>query len=189
MSALRNSVPFCAFALALCGVPLTAISAAAAPTQAAPAKRVLADTDKERDIRYLIHMTGVDKLALQAMDQMLTSFQKEQPNVPAEFWTRFRSKISSGELIDRLVPLYDRYYTKADVKGLIRFYSSPLGQKVTRVAPDLMRDSYGVGAAWGREKGEEVVRELNASQGSDSSVPSPPKPPPGNDAGTATTPK
>ena len=37
-----------------------------------------------------------------------------------------------------LVPIYDKHWTDEDVKGLILFYETPLGQKMITVLPQVM---------------------------------------------------
>ena len=53
----------------------------------------------------------------------------------------YRQLFKADEIISLLVPVYARYYTTADLKELISFYKSPLGQKHIHVTPTVMRES------------------------------------------------
>ena len=155
--------------LALSGVCCGSVRANAAPFQAdtakpapAPAEKPNAALDpaKDKAIRHLLEMTGVGKLAVQAMQQMVASLRQTQSDVPDEFWSSFLSKAKPEELVDLIVPIYAKHYTTEDINGLIAFYQTPLGQKMLTSLPAIMQESNAVGEKWGRAKGEEVMREL-----------------------------
>jgi hypothetical protein len=149
---------------ALLACPTHAIAQASPPvTDAAPvSKPILADAEKEKDIRQLFALTGSDKIGQQMMEQLIPEMQKSQPQIPTEFWEGIRIKIKAGGLTERLVPVYDKYYTKEEVKALVAFYQTPLGAKVTATLPGITQDSQAVGAAWGQEIAQEVIQELQA---------------------------
>ena len=41
------------------------------------------------------------------------------------------------------IPVYDKHYSEAEVRELVAFYKSPVGQKVISLAPQLMADMMG----------------------------------------------
>jgi hypothetical protein len=45
-----------------------------------------------------------------------------------------------GELIEAMIPVYQRYYTHGEVQELIQFYHSPLGQKMIAQNPRVTAD-------------------------------------------------
>jgi Uncharacterized protein conserved in bacteria (DUF2059) len=45
------------------------------------------------------------------------------------------------ELIDAMVPIYQRHFTHADLVGVIEFYSSATGQKYLKEMPAMMSES------------------------------------------------
>ncbi len=131
-----------------------------APLQAGERKRPQADAQKQRAIRELITVMGSAKMADQVMNQLLTVFQQQSPSVPNEFWTKIRANIKTGELMDMIVPIYDKYYTREDIDGLIAFYKSPLGRKVVTTMPAVMRDSMSAGQQWGQKLARQVISEM-----------------------------
>jgi hypothetical protein len=64
------------------------------------------------------------------------------------------------ELMEILVALYDRHYSHDDIRGLITFFSSPLGRKLVENSPELMRESYSLGVAFGKSISEEIWVEI-----------------------------
>jgi hypothetical protein len=122
------------------------------------------DPEKEKKIRRVLEVTGAQRMMSQMAGQMIASFKKAQPGVPEEFWNRFEEKFGSEDLIDQLVPIYDKYYSKQDLDGLLAFYESPVGQKVLKTMPQVMQESMQVGQAWGKQKAEEVIKEIKEYQ-------------------------
>ena len=48
---------------------------------------------------------------------------------------------SVDELLEAIVPIYQRHLTHADVQSIIAFYSSPPGQKVLKEMPTMMAEA------------------------------------------------
>lgn len=64
------------------------------------------------------------------------------------------------ELMAILAELYDRHYSHDDIRGLIAFFSSPLGRKLVENSPKQMQESYRLGVAFSRSMGEEIWKEI-----------------------------
>jgi hypothetical protein len=120
------------------------------------------ETQKQKDIRKLLKITGSGELGTQVMGQMIGSMKKAMPNVPDKFWGDFMKEVRTEELIDLIVPVYDRNLAQEDIKELIRFYESPTGKKFVSVLPKITQESMVVGEKWGRELAERVIKKLNA---------------------------
>jgi hypothetical protein len=63
-------------------------------------------------------------------------------------------------LMDRIVPIYDKYLTEEDVKGLLKFYGSPLGQRLLKVQPQVAKEAQAIGFEMAQTVGKEVLNEL-----------------------------
>src|SRR6267142_41339 len=119
------------------------------------------ETQKQKDIRKLLKITGSGELGTQVMSQMVGSMKKAMPQVPEKFWGDFMKEVRTDELIDLIVPVYDRNLAQEDIKELIRFYESPTGKKFVSVLPKITQESMVVGEKWGRELAERVIKKLN----------------------------
>jgi hypothetical protein len=128
-----------------------------ADTTAASAK---IDPAKEKDIRALLELTGAAKLGTMIIDQMFEPMKKMQPNLPAEFWTDLKKEMRPDELIDLVVPIYDRQLTDGEIRDLIKFYQTPTGKKLVRVMPQLTQDSMVVGKQWGAQLGARIMKRI-----------------------------
>jgi hypothetical protein len=49
------------------------------------------------------------------------------------------------EMVDAVVPIYQRHLTKADLDAVIGFYSSPTGQKLLKESPAMMSEAMKAG--------------------------------------------
>ena len=132
----------------------------------APCNNVLgqaaASPGMEEDIRKLMEVTGAGNLGVQMMNQMLEPMKQATPNVPTEFWTRFMTKVDPGEMIDMVVPIYAKYFTHDEIKQLLAFYRTPLGEKLIATLPAIMQESMAAGQKWGQLLGQQVRKELDA---------------------------
>jgi hypothetical protein len=122
------------------------------------------ETQKQKDIRKLLKITGSGELGTQVMSQMIGNMKKAMPQVPEKFWGDFMKEVHTDELIDLIVPVYDRNLSQGDVTELIRFYESPTGKKFVSALPKITQESMGVGEKWGRELAMKVMAKLQAQQ-------------------------
>lgn len=130
------------------------------------------DPAKEADIRRLLKLVRVDALATQMMDSMTNSIKPLMTNSlpPGQyrsklidlFLEKFRSKAAPNELTNMAVPLYDKFFTDDEIKGLIRFYETPLGQKAISTLPQLTSEMQEKGRIWGGNLGRESMQEVLA---------------------------
>jgi hypothetical protein len=127
--------------------------------QAAPADDTAA---KRQDIRKLLEVTGSAKLGQQVLAQMVQTFKSSNPKVPEEFWDQVMKEFDSGTMIDLVVPVYEKHLTHEDVKGMLAFYESPLGQKLIAVTPAITQESMQAGQQWGLEIARRIQQRLEA---------------------------
>jgi len=120
------------------------------------------DKAKRQEIETMLKLTGMERIADQMMAQMIQGMSVNMKGVPPEFWRRFSQKIHTSELIEKIIPLYDKYYTLEDLRAVNAFYSSPAGQRVLQTLPQIMQESMKIGQEWGREIGERAAAEVMA---------------------------
>jgi hypothetical protein len=115
---------------------------------------------KNDDILRLLRISGAEKLADQMMTAIIPQFKQLVPGIPDAFWVKFREKLNINEFILACVPLYSKYYTHDEIKQLIKFYESPLGQRMVEVTPLLSQETMAIGQKWGEKIGQDIVNEL-----------------------------
>jgi hypothetical protein len=128
------------------------------------------DPEKEADIRRLLEMTGAKNFVNRMIGDMMNNIKpllinSLPPGAYREklvnlFFDKFRAKAIGETLVDIAVPLYDKYLTHEEVKGLLQFYSTPLGQKAANVLPKLSGEMQQLGKEWGEKLGRDLMIEV-----------------------------
>jgi len=54
------------------------------------------------------------------------------------------------EMVDAIVPIYQKHLTKSDLAAIVGFYSSPAGQKILKEMPAIMAEALQAGGEIGR---------------------------------------
>lgn len=138
----------------------------------APDGKTKIDPAKEADIRRLLDLTGVKTLVAQMMDGTQANIRPLLANSfpPGEyreklidlFFAKFKSKANIQQLLDIAVPFYDKYFSREEIRSLVQFYETPLGQKTISVLPQLSRELQEAGKKWGEEIGRQSMSEVFA---------------------------
>ena len=118
--------------------------------------------EKETEIRRMLQLTGTQKLMEQMKSQMIAALRAQITEVPDEFWTRFEKKMDMSEMIEKIIPLYDKYYSLEDLRAVNAFYSSEVGQRLMTTLPKITKESMAIGMEWGKRIGEEAEKEARA---------------------------
>ena len=116
--------------------------------------------EKRVEIEKLFRLTGSEKLMTQMMGQMVAAMTKGRPDVGDDFWNRFTQKMDMHELIEKIIPVYDKYYTLDDLKAINAFYESPAGHKILSSLPQVMKESMQIGQAWSEKIGRQAATEI-----------------------------
>jgi hypothetical protein len=146
-------------------------AASKVPAKATPQSSDV-DPQKEARIRELMDVTGAKNLGQQlieaGMEQFRSSVQDSQPNNPRAkqfvdaFVSGFQKHFDVNTLNEQIIPIYDKYLTTDDLKGLLDYYRSPLGQRMLKTLPELTRESQAAGFALGQKAAQETMEELKA---------------------------
>jgi uncharacterized protein len=65
------------------------------------------------------------------------------------------------EMIDAMVPIYQKHLTKEDLDAILSFYSSPVGQKLQREQPAMMQETMQVGGEIGRRRLGTMMQQMD----------------------------
>ncbi len=67
----------------------------------------------------------------------------QQPDQLQKFMDIFSQKFTAAAppsaVADAEIPVYARYFSMEDIQGLVKFYESPLGQRVVKNLPDVVQ--------------------------------------------------
>lgn len=129
-------------------------------------------SDQVRKLLALLRVRDELQITLDAMkqqvkDQAVQSFRERISDPTPEQLKSvnyvvddvFRD-VSLDDLIQDLVPVYQRHLTRSDVHALIGFYSSPAGQKILREQPAMIKESMQVAGINQQKRMEALLAKL-----------------------------
>ena len=114
----------------------------------------------EQQVRKLMDAIGLGRSLSQMNTQIATSMKQSLPCIASNYWQDFVDQAGSNEFIGRLVPVYQKHFSADEVDGMVKFYSSPLGQKVLTEMPAAMAEANQAGQQWSREHGQQMIAKL-----------------------------
>lgn len=101
-----------------------------------------AQTNTKREkIQKLLELSGAGKVGIQVMNQMMTSFKSMYSNASQQFWDDFKKEVKAKDIVDLVIPTYEKHYSEQDIEQLIIFYKSPIGQKTIALTPLITQES------------------------------------------------
>jgi hypothetical protein len=145
-----------------CGFAAAALAACALLLPAASAAEV--SKEKEAAIREIVRVTGGASLGAQVSATLMQQLRPAFPHVPEEIWNELGKGLDPEEMVELVIPIYDRHFSLEEVNGLLEFYASPLGKKLVGEMPAIAAESMAVGGEWGKRKMQEIIERL-AGQG------------------------
>ncbi|HEY6302164.1 MAG TPA: DUF2059 domain-containing protein [Terriglobales bacterium] len=85
----------------------------------------------------------------QSMHQMVhEQYLKHQDELPADYESKMTAMMDDmfanmpmDEMMQAMVPAYQKHFTKGDMDNLVAFYSTPTGEKVLHELPAIMAES------------------------------------------------
>jgi hypothetical protein len=128
------------------------------------------DPPKEADIRSLMELVGARDLVQdgansaieQSREKLLATLpnnDKGQAFVNA-FAASYQKKFDVDQVTNQLVVFYDKHFTDDEIKGLLQFYGSPLGQKVAAEMPKINRETQAVIRTANTKAAKDALAEL-----------------------------
>ncbi|MDB5606575.1 MAG: hypothetical protein JWP25_3475 [Bradyrhizobium sp.] len=144
--------------LALAGVPAGAQQPAPSPASIAAAKEILGMKNASA-----MYSSAVPNLVQQTKDQLLQSnlnYQKDLNEVAVIVATKLAGR--EKEIGEGMAKVYAGEFTEQELKDLVVFYKSPLGQKLLSTEPKAIQLSMGFMNQWAQAFAETINGEFRA---------------------------
>ena len=88
-------------------------------------------------IKKFVQIYGVKENMQANFDQMTATLKPDQAEA-------FRQSVKVDEIVELLLPIYDKHFSADELRTYIHFYSSTEGKKLVQALPLLMKDSVDV---------------------------------------------
>ena len=151
-------------ALALISIAEPVAAQAPAPTRhPSPAAMLLAKQIVEiKGVKAMFDplVRGVVEKAKDVFLQTNFMWAKDLNEVAAIMQKEYAPR--ANELVDAAARIYASHFTEAELKGILSFYQSPLGQKMIVEEPKALDESMANAGKWGDNLSEEVMARMRA---------------------------
>src|SRR5262252_2623837 len=124
------------FLVAIQGSSSTSVEASVQSTTQANAPM---DPVKEKDIRSLLELVGARDSMQDSASAATEQYRQKVIETSASddraqaftnaYLAEFRRKFDADAVTGQLVGIYDQHFSDEEIRGLLEFYGSPLGQK------------------------------------------------------------
>lgn len=126
------------------------------------------DPKMRADIERLMEVTKSAELGAQMGDLMALQIVQMSGVETSEAVARcreiaaetIRELLTGKELIEELIPVYERHFTHEEIRDMIAFYETPLGKKTIDVMPRVMADSMQIGQRWAARVMPEIQQKV-----------------------------
>jgi hypothetical protein len=121
---------------------------------------------KEADIKRLLAITGVDDIGIQITNTFSRNIQQQakslRSDIPDSFFDEFYEELfilidkkmtEPGSLTDDIIATYNKYYTHQEIKSLIEFYQTELGEKTLKLVPKIFQENLISSQQWMNKMG------------------------------------
>ena len=138
------------------------------------------DAEKKTVMKELMDITGSGQVALMMAGNvnksMTAMLKKQKPDTPPEVFVAieeevnglFKEEIESGRFYEIIYPIYDKKFTTAELKEIVAFYKTPIGQKVTKELPTITQESMVASQQWAMsltpKLNERITKRLQAGK-------------------------
>jgi hypothetical protein len=138
--------------------------------QDATAQTPSIDPTKEADIRSLMELVGahdsLQEAAARGADQFRENLTTSVPNNERgqkfvnAFVDNYKAKFGADAATAQLVAIYDKHFSDDEIKGLLQFYGSPLGQKFASEMPKINMETQAANRAFSTRIAKDVLQDL-----------------------------
>jgi hypothetical protein len=139
--------------------------------QQAPGDAPASKEDIERYFQVM-HVRETMKVTMDAVVKQVRQMshermQKDAPNLPPEVQARIDKMLDEmfkdfpvEELLQTMVPVYQKHMTKNDIDAVVAFYSTPTGKKLLKELPAMLQESMQASSALIRARMDQAMQRV-----------------------------
>ena len=131
------------------------------------------DPETATDIRHLLEITGAANLMSQIFNSQMPLIKaqllqtlppgEDREQIADRFIKKMEDRVSSGELVDVLIPIYVKHFTHDDVKNILAFFDSPTGRRFLQESPAYVQEVQTAASEhWKKVVLPQLLREMAA---------------------------
>lgn len=115
---------------------------------------------KQQDILRLLSLNGTTAFGSKVFDEQINAIKSTYPELSEDFWKKIMKEVSPLNMSIKAIPAYDKRYSAAEVKELIKFFESPIGRKYASNGGDINAEVMSAWKNWGAEFAKTIGERL-----------------------------
>jgi hypothetical protein len=130
------------------------------------------DPVKEANIRSLLELVGAKDAIADAAGFATEQYRQKVVETSGgndraqglvnDYLAGFQRKFDANAVNEELVGIYDKHFSDEEIKGLLEFYGSPLGQKVASELPKINREVHFAAHSASTQAARQAWQDLRA---------------------------
>ncbi len=150
-------------AVTLCVFLLLTCAAYSQDSNQGPATRE--DVEKMLDALQTKQMmqTIMTQMTAQSKEMARKNLPKASPQELADMdrmMDEFMSDLPMSELVNTMIPIYQKHFTRQDINNIVAFYASPTGKKFITEMPAMMQESMEANMALMQKRMEAIQKKV-----------------------------
>jgi len=102
----------------------------------------------EKKLRMIVNFMEVSGMTR----SMQKNVQEVIDGAPEKSQVELRELLDVKEILQTLIPIYDKHFTEFELFELVRFYQTSAGKKVVEISPQLMEEAIDAALEYFKEK-------------------------------------
>lgn len=123
------------------------------------------EKDYKTVLTELMAVSGSMETYKVLVPRMLQMLRPQYAAVSEKDWRELEEELNKtayDELVEMLVPVYQKYLTVKDLEAIIAFYQTPAGKKFGKAVPQITQECMLIGQQWGMQLGGKIQEKLKA---------------------------
>lgn len=123
-----------------------------------------AEPAKAETIQKILEASDATKMASMVLDQMIPLLKRQLSGAPEDFWIQIRQEFMGKELMDMIIPVYQKHLQESDAQAIYKFYMTPAGQRLIKAQPLIVQETMMLGQQWGQQVAQKIIARHKAMQ-------------------------
>lgn len=118
---------------------------------------------KEDKIREIAELNGIAANSKIMFNKIMDVYSENLNDVEKEvYYKMLNLEIDTfiSQTIDSVVPIYMKHFSEKEIDEILKFYKTPIGQKVISKTPEMISESMDIGRRLGGKMGENIYNKI-----------------------------
>jgi len=118
----------------------------------------------DSDIMKMQQVNGSLATTNAMFPRIVAQLKQSKPDITDVQWAAMKLDVFDAEvatLNEQLIPVFKKYFTREEVKGIITFFETPAGKKLAETTPKMMMEQMQITQTWAMGLMEKIQKYLD----------------------------